>query len=75
MIDFFQFQGSKFWYNRGHLKVNECVVFPWDMHYVTGEMRNLWIKQETKTPVRPDLPRLPDFLSVGSVVEQIGVVS
>ena len=70
-----QYHGSKFWYNKGHLKVSETVVFPWDLHYNVGEMRKLWIKQESKSPVRPEHPRLPDFLSVGSVVEQIGVVS
>jgi hypothetical protein len=51
--------------------VGEVVIFPWDTTFITEDYRSLYIKEES----RMILPSLPDFLSVGSVVEQIGVVS
>ena len=61
---------SKFWYNRGYAAVGEVVMFPWDTGYISEDYRSLYIKQDSRVK-----PNLPDFLSVGSVVEQIGVVS
>ena len=63
---------SKFWYNRGYTAVSEVVMFPWDTGYISEDYRSLYIKQECRAKF---VPNLPDFLSVGSVVEQIGVVS
>ena len=61
---------SKFWFNRGYTAVSEVVMFPWDTGYISEDYRSLYIKQECRV-----VPHLQDFLSVGSVVEQIGVVS
>ncbi|KAL5251957.1 hypothetical protein ACHWQZ_G014933 [Mnemiopsis leidyi] len=64
----FKYMQSKFWFNRGYTAVSEVVMFPWDTGYISEDYRSLYIKQECRV-----VPHLQDFLSVGSVVEQIGV--
>ena len=67
----FQYMQSSFFYNKGYHAVSEVVVSPWDTGYIAEDYRKLYIKDESRIIV----PHLADFLSVGSVVEQIGVVS
>ena len=65
-----QFMESKYWHNIGYFRVNEVTVFPWDNQFLSEDMKKFYIQRET----RITHPNLPDFLSIGSVIEQIGVV-
>ncbi|XP_063678573.1 mitochondrial intermediate peptidase-like [Bolinopsis microptera] len=64
-----KYMQSSHFYNKGYHAVSEVVVSPWDTGYIAEDYRKLYIKEESRIIV----PHLADFLSVGSVVEQIGV--